>query len=389
MQRSLVIHLIDKDGPVGEVDSGQQTASAKDRKRTDLMPLTGERRPPCPVPTRVAWLLAKGARNSRDGEATMEREKPDRDANAEASATTRRAMLLGAAAAGVGITAGLVTGAAPADASTDPLLLGKSNSATRTTAVSSTKGTGLQGSTQTKGQSGLSGIDTSAHGGHGTFGRSTNGVGAYGRSTYGAGVYGRTAGYLQAGVYGNDVGPEGYGVQGNSLQGDGVWGQTGGIGRSGVYGNDVSSSLGCGVQGNSDNCCGVKGMTKGIGLFAAGVLGIDGGSAGSYGVRGKSANGVGVRAESGSGDALQVVGKLSLSRSGAAVVAGAGNAPLSSVTVTGISLSSSSLIIATPQGQVPGVAVEGVVKDVSASSFTIYLTEVVTVSLEIGWFIIG
>jgi len=319
----------------------------------------------------------------------MERKKPERDESTEAPATTRRAMLLGAAAAGVGITAGLVTGAAPAEAATDPLLLGKSNSTTRTTAVSSSKGTGLQGSAETKGQSGLSGIDTSADGGHGTYGRSTNGVGAYGRSTYGAGVYGRTAGFLQAGVYGNDAGPEGYGVQGNSLQGDGVWGQTGGIGRSGVYGNDLSSALGSGVQGKSANGCGVLGTTNGIGLFAAGVFGVDAGSAGSYGVRGKSANGTGVRAESGSGDALQVVGKVALSRSGAAVVAGAGNAPLSSVTVTGISLSSSSLIFATPQGQVPGVAVEGVVKDVSGSSFTIYLTEAVTISLEIGWFIIG
>jgi len=319
----------------------------------------------------------------------MKRERTAKGDSTEAPSTTRRALLLGAAGAGAGITASLVTRAAPADASTDPVLLGKSNSATRTTTISSTDGTGLKGSAATKGQSGLAGIDTSVDGGHGTFGRSTNGVGAYGRSTYGAGVYGQTAGYLQAGVYGNDAGPEGYGVQGSSLQGDGVWGQTSGTGRSGVYGNDVSSALGSGVQGNSANGVGVKGTTNGIGLFAAGVFGIDAGSAGSYGVRGKSANGTGVRAESGSGDALQVVGKLSLSRSGAAVVAGTGDAPLSSVTVTGISLSSSSLVIATPQGQVPGVAVEGVVKDVSGNSFTIYLTEVVTISLEIGWFIIG
>jgi hypothetical protein len=47
------------------------------------------------------------------------------------------------------------------------------------------------------------------------------------------------------------------------------------------------------------------------------------------------------------------------------------------------------MILATPQGHVTGVAVEGVVPDVTANTFTIYLTKPVTVSLAIAWFVLG
>jgi hypothetical protein len=59
------------------------------------------------------------------------------------------------------------------------------------------------------------------------------------------------------------------------------------------------------------------------------------------------------------------------------------------VKVTGVTLTTSSLILATPQGKVAGVAVEGVMPDVSGSSFTIYLTKAVKVSLGIAWFVVG
>ena len=63
--------------------------------------------------------------------------------------------------------------------------------------------------------------------------------------------------------------------------------------------------------------------------------------------------------------------------------------PELSVSVAGVSLSSSSLILATPQTYVPGVGIAAVVPDVTSGSFTIYLTESVDVSVVIAWFVIG
>jgi hypothetical protein len=106
-------------------------------------------------------------------------------------------------------------------------------------------------------------------------------------------------------------------------------------------------------------------------------------------VAGTSDTGVGMSAASTSGTALQVDGVAAFSRSGLATVAGTSSAKKSSVKGTGVALTASSLILATPQGKVAGVAVEGVVPDVSASSFTIYLTKAVKVSLGIAWFVVG
>jgi hypothetical protein len=54
-----------------------------------------------------------------------------------------------------------------------------------------------------------------------------------------------------------------------------------------------------------------------------------------------------------------------------------------------VTLNASSLILATPQAYLSDVAVAGVVADVAGSSFTIYLTEEVKVSLAIAWFVVG
>jgi hypothetical protein len=60
------------------------------------------------------------------------------------------------------------------------------------------------------------------------------------------------------------------------------------------------------------------------------------------------------------------------------------------VTVTGVALTSSSLILATPQGIVPAVAdFEGGVPDVSGSSFVIHLTKATKSSLNIAWSVVG
>jgi hypothetical protein len=49
-----------------------------------------------------------------------------------------------------------------------------------------------------------------------------------------------------------------------------------------------------------------------------------------------------------------------------------------------VALTASSMILTTAQGYVSGVAVAGVVPDVSGGSFTIYLTKAVKVSLQVA-----
>jgi hypothetical protein len=55
-------------------------------------------------------------------------------------------------------------------------------------------------------------------------------------------------------------------------------------------------------------------------------------------------------------DTMESNGVATFSRSGLATVAGTTTTPKSSVTVTGVALSASSLILATPQGTVSGAA---------------------------------
>ncbi len=383
----------------------------------------------------------------------------------------RRAIILGAAGAGAGVAAALVAGPEPAFAANgDPVKLGDSNSATASTVVTTTVGTGLQGQASTNGQSGVSGIDTSPDGGHGTYGRSTNGTGAYGLtrgdtrgqsgvygvdassdggygvqglstwgygayavSSHGTGVYGQTSETFQCGVAGVDISSGGFGVQGTSRNGWGVHGVITGSGLAAILGNDNTSSGAVGVEGVSGNGTGVYGATDAGGQ--SGVAGIDSSTSGGHGIYGRSTNGIGVYGTTGangqsgvqgvdtsdnggngvqgvsdnggtgvygssdtgvgvlaattSGVALKVNGVADFSRCGSATVAGTATTPTQTVSVTGVALSASSLILATPQGHVPGVAVAGVVPDVSGSTFAIYLTKAITVSLPIAWFVVG
>ena len=166
----------------------------------------------------------------------------------------------------------------------------------------------------------------------------------------------------------------------SSIGGSGVHGVSVGVGDvepgvvAGVWGD---SSTHAGVVGTSTDSFGVIGFTQAAGQ--AGVLGADASAGG----------GIGLAASSTNGTALQVDGVASFSRSGMATVAGTSSEPAESVTVTGVALTSSSLILATPQGTVAGVGIEGVLPDVSGSSFEIYLTEAIEVSLDIAWFVLG
>ena len=141
------------------------------------------------------------------------------EADPSSALTTRRAVIAGAAAGLAGLVADSVISAQPASATNgNPVLLGATNWASATTAVNTTygigldvaasgsravavygyspNGTGVQGQTEAKGESGVSGLDLSTRGGHGIYGRSTNGIGAYGHSKTGTGVYaGSTSGH--------------------------------------------------------------------------------------------------------------------------------------------------------------------------------------------------
>jgi hypothetical protein len=238
-------------------------------------------------------------------EATMDRDKAEKDEGRGASAKTRRTILLGGAAGLAGLVADSLLSAQPADAANgqgQPVLLGEAgsnaNTATSTTQINTTSGdglqantsgdagshgvrasatkgtgvygasvsgTGVQGQTSADGQSGASGIDTSTGGGHGTFGRSTNGVGAYGTGP--TGVYG-TGGI---GVYGTGN----FGVCGSApsqTQGSALpFGTEGEIAVFGIIGTGGPNinTISAGVEGFD-----VSTGTPAVGVFGNSLLGV-------------------------------------------------------------------------------------------------------------------
>jgi hypothetical protein len=219
--------------------------------------------------------------------------------------------------------------------------------------------------------SSLTGIVNTTSGGDAFHGFSASGIGVGGFSTSGTGVKGET-----------DVQSGGYGVYGNNTgSGDGVFGQ----GHVGVHGQGVDGVYGEGSIG------GVVGVTNdGAGVNGLGLTsgnGVEGDGAGA-GVVGKtlSATGTGVSATNGGfagATALKATGKTSFSRSGKLTVP----AGTSSATKSAISLSSTSVVLATIQGNQAGVYVQGVTH--TTTSFTIHLSKNTTADLPVGWFVVN
>ena len=132
---------------------------------------------------------------------------------------------------------------------------------------------------------------------------------------------------------------------------------TGGSGYAGVYG--YAAKRGRGVDGRNTDT-------------------------GSYGALGGPDTGV--HAEAGRSPlALRVVGPAAFSRSGIAVVAK--NA--SSVTIRNLSLSGSSLVLATPQTNRAGVWVQAAVPDPKTRTATIHLSKKVSAPTRIAWFVVN
>jgi hypothetical protein len=257
-----------------------------------------------------------------------------------------RRLLLAAGAASVGIAAGLVAGAEPAEAANgNPVELGESNSETQTTSITNTASGAFSGNTSANGgHSGVHGNDTSTGGGYGVAGNSDNGYG----------VNGTTNGNGKAGVYGNDDSPDGaYGVYGYTRVGTGVYG----IGTSGGYGVTGEATISVGVQGTSES---------GTGVYATSPYG--------YALRAVGTS--------------KFEGSVQFSESGVAKVA----ATKSSVTVSEAALTSSSLVLATLQGAaLTGVSVQTVIPDVAAKSFEIILSAEVPTgkTAKVGWFVVN
>jgi hypothetical protein len=320
---------------------------------------------------------------------------PARTEGAEGKHTvSRRGALLalgGAAAGGMGLAlASSVMGAEPAAATQDSAVLaGESNTATATTEVSTSSGSGVYGISGTS--SGLSSSDA------GVFGDSNAAFGLLGTSSGADGVHGETTHAGSSGVFGLDTssGDGGYGVSARSTNGCAVSGLAGlpapatvpsGVG---VYGASADGNGVVGVanapSGLSANQAAVLGDTDVSG--GVGVLGLSKDGPGvlgesPFGVYGQSDSGTGVFATSTSGLALAVDGPVTFTTSGVATVP----AHATKVTVTLAGVTTSSLILATPQAVAAKVAVEAAVP--GSGSFTITLTKAPKVALPVAWFVL-
>jgi hypothetical protein len=133
----------------------------------------------------------------------------------------RRALVGGALASGAGIAAVMV-GAKKASATNGgSVILGQVNTASATTAVSTSVGNGLEGDTSGSGAAGVYGNDTSP-----TLGS----AGVWGNSVHGYGVYGISQNYNA--------------VYGSSSNAHSVFGEQTTDGYAGVYGDDESTGGG-------------------------------------------------------------------------------------------------------------------------------------------------
>jgi hypothetical protein len=311
---------------------------------------------------------------------------------------SRRRLIAGAAAAaGAGVAATFAIGGRPAGAATPriegddtPVLGGVSNDYTNATVVSATSGNGLWGITSQQSASGVYGEDISASpGGSGVAGFSQSGIGVVGATGY----IGEITGTGPVGVLGTDgsagTGPGVSAFLGNpSNDSPAMQAVTDGTGAAILAEIDNTSSVAPAIIAfNNGTGPAIQAQASGsaaIGFWCQGMSG-----ATAYYATTDTGTAVSATAFDDSGTALAVEGVATFSRSGIAAVTGTHHTPARSVTVSGQSLTQESLVLATAQGKVAGVAIEGVVVDVAASSFTIYLTATVTVTLPIAYMIVN
>lgn len=197
-----------------------------------------------------------------------------------------------------------------------------------------------------------------------------SGAGGLGYSKFGDGLVGVSDDANDSGVYAVNRGG-GYGLVGRTNGADraGVWGDNTG-GGNGVFGKSVGTTT-SGVYGENVTGYGVAGRaSQGVGVL------------------GDSRDGTGVRANSPNGTALAVHGKAEFSRSGKASIPGTAAAPKSSVQINGVALTSRSMVLVTPQKNVPGVWVQAALPQPANSRIIIFLNQNVTVHYPVAWMVI-
>lgn len=205
---------------------------------------------------------------------------------------------------------------------------------------------------------------------------STPGLFAFGTAATGNGI-GLTA-----------TSESGPGVQAFSDSGDGVFG-TVQSGANAVHGkNSDGSASGIGVFGeHTGGGVAVQGNSLTASSTSTGVLGY--GQRGVYGLALLGGGGTGVVASSaldGTGVALEVIGPATFTGSGIVSIA----AGKKSVTVTGVQLKASSLVLATVQNNA-GVWVAFATPRVPGQSLTVTLNKAVPVgkTAKVAWFVVN
>jgi hypothetical protein len=230
--------------------------------------------------------------------------------------------------------------------------------------------------------------------GTGLWGDSTGGEAVYGSGATN-GVHGVTSSSSDSGVWGENDGG-GYGVSGStSSQSE----------TAGVWGSNLGS--GPGVTGSSSSGSGVDG-TGAVGVHGSGLTGVSGSSGASvgFGVYGSAtkAGGIGVFAV-GADVALKAEGRTRLNgplsvsgparfntrtlfaRSGMLLIPQGS----SKGTRAGIALTSGSVVLATIQGNIAHVWIQGVSKVTGSSgSFTVHLNKAAPAGgVTVGWFVLN
>jgi hypothetical protein len=295
---------------------------------------------------------------------------------------SRRALLVGAAAAAVGVAAGALGRPAPAWAAQTQMLTEANNTAASQTSLTSGQ-TGdssavfaAYSTATTERIYSLFGQTASSHG-YGMYGYSSvDSVGVEGHSALGTGVVG-VAGS------GETHAPGGVGVYGSGTF-DGIFGEGQ---HSGVTGNSPQ----IGLRGSGQDA-GVFGTATAIGVSGMGKVGVRGLSpeqAGT-GVEGTASSGTGMHALSTAGTALKVDGKARFNRSGRASVAR--NRAYVDVDLTALGgISGSSLCFANLAYPRSGVWIRAVRPNYPATGkMRIYLNKVASTSAstQLSWLVL-
>jgi hypothetical protein len=178
--------------------------------------------------------------------------------------------------------------------------------------------------------------------------------------------------------------------QATTADGDVVLGSQAGPGCTvGVNPNCENSPTGLfNTATNGDTVFAAIASTSGTAVYAHSVTGygVEGTSASGAGVHGTATDPTGIGVLADGPTALKVNGPAVFSRSGKVTIA----LGSSTAKVQPINLKSSSLVLATIQGNVAGVYVRGVTIVTGASgSFTVHLNKSAPSAITVGWFVVN